>query len=158
MCCFWEPNWCFARLNVGKADANACVLKAASHDHGRPTLAARTWSPPRRRPPFKPLRDASLIQRQNAVVGECELREIAGATPRRVAITRGFTLRFSVAAVRIFFRRLGASCIFCKLRRTLAGLVVPPPRRKKTYENIMSCPGDFCGYFAPPWDCWTSIG
>ena len=150
MCCFWEPNWCFARLNVGKADANACVLEAASHNNGRPTLAARTWSPPKRRPPFKPLRDASLIQRQKAVAGECELREIAGATPRRVARSSP-PCEYSSADS-------GPRAFFCKLGRTLACLVVLPPRRKKAYENIMSCPGDFCGYFALPWDCWTSIG
>jgi hypothetical protein len=47
--------------------------------------AARTWSPDKAPPALRPLRDASLTQRQKAVVGECELREIAGATQRRVA-------------------------------------------------------------------------
>jgi hypothetical protein len=90
------------------------------------------------------------VARADMVAGECELREIARATPRRVARSSP-PCEYSSADS-------GPRASFCKLRRTWAGLVVPPPRRKKTYENIMSCPGDFCGYFAPPWDCWTSIG
>jgi hypothetical protein len=68
MCCFWEPNWCFAHLSVGKADANACVLKAAGYDNGGPTLAADMVAA-KAPPALRPVRDASLIQRQNALVG-----------------------------------------------------------------------------------------
>jgi hypothetical protein len=85
MCCFREPNWRCVCFGAGKADTNAGMLKAASHDNGGPTMTARTMVADKVPPVLKPVRDASLMRRQNVVAGEWSLREIAGATRRRVA-------------------------------------------------------------------------
>jgi hypothetical protein len=54
--------------------------RRSSRDNGHPDNVADKAPPA-----LKPVRDASLMRRQNAVAGECGLRKIAGATRRRVA-------------------------------------------------------------------------